>query len=151
MKKKIIWGSIIVLLIGGAITAWYIYSMATEKTKTAADVPTDMKVDAEAIMKEFVTDAEAATKKYRETAIEITGIISVIETEDAEQLKILFETSEKTEDPDFPIPRNVSVTFEPDMKDEILKFKEGDKVTVKGLFTDFDPEGDVQFNRGIIL
>lgn len=151
MKKKIIWGIVILVLIGGSIAAYIIYNMATEKTKTAADVPTDMEMDAETIMKEFIKDAEAATSKYRETAIEITGTISVIEIEDEDQLKILFETKEVTTDPDFPMPRNVSITFEPDMKEKMKKFKVGEKVTVKGLFSDFDPEGDVQFNRGIVL
>lgn len=154
MRKKIIWGIVIVVLIGGSFTAWYIYQMATEKTKTAADLPTAFKIDAVDLMDEFIKDAQSAKTKYEETmkneeAIEISGTIFEVKSNDPEQLMILFKTNAVAEIPDLPAP-NVIVTFEPNMKDIISKFKSGEKVTVRGIYSGYD-DVDVKLNRGEII
>jgi len=153
MKKKIIWGTIIIVLIGGSIAAWYAWSEYERKPKTAADLPTAFKIDAAELMDEFVKDQEAASAKYEKTkkneeAIEISGTIFEVKSEDPEQLMILFETNAESDIPDLPAP-NVIVTFEPNMKDEISKLKGGDKATVRGIYSGFDT--DVKLNRGEII
>ncbi len=154
MKKKIIWGIVIVLIIGGSIAAWIIWNMATEKTKKASDLPTAFKIEAVDVMDEFINDKEKALKKYESTqkneeAIEITGTIFEVKSDDPEQLMILFETNAEAEIPDLPAP-NVIVPFEPNMKEVISKLKAGEKAKVRGIYAGYD-DVDVKFYRGEII
>lgn len=146
MKKKIIWGTIIVVLIGGAIAAWYAWSEFERKPETAADKETDAKVEAEQIMQEYVKDLATAESKYKDKTIEFSGKIVEMQVEDPNDLSISLETSAVSED---GFPRSVRVTLISDMADAIKSLKVGDKVTVKGIYNGFD--ADLVFNRGIII
>lgn len=151
MKKKIIWTIVIIVVIGGSIAAWYAYSEFERKPETAADKETFAKIDANAIMKEFIEDELKAKANYKEKAIEINGTISELLSDDEDQLGVKFETEFTVLMMDIPVARNVSVTFEPDQKDKVKKLKIGQKITAKGVFSDYDPEGDIQFYRGLII
>lgn len=146
MKKKIIWSCIILILIGGSIAVWYGYTAFNEKPPTAEELPTDMKVNAEEVMQEFISDSDAAGKKYNEKVIEISGVIIELQSEDENNLSISLET--KATD-DSGIGRSVRVTMIPKMSDLVKKCKAGDQVTVKGIFNGFDT--DLIFNMGVIV
>lgn len=146
MKKKIIWSCIILILIGGSIAVWSGYTAFNEKPPTAEELPTDMKVNAEEVMQEFISDSDAAGKKYNEKVIEISGVIIELQSEDENNLSISLET--KATD-DSGIGRSVRVTMIPKMSDLVKKCKAGDQVTVKGIFNGFDT--DLIFNMGVIV
>jgi hypothetical protein len=146
MKKKIIWGIVIVGLVAGSIAAYFAYNAFTEKSPTAEDLATDMKVDAETVMQEFIKDTDAASKKYNETVIEISGTIVEMQTEDENDLSVSLET---TATDDMGIGRSVRVTMIPKMADVLKKYKSGDKITAKGIFNGFDV--DLVFNMGVIV
>lgn len=153
MKKKVIWGIVIVVLIGGSISAWYIWSMATEKTKSASDLPTAFKVSAEELMDEFIKDSETAIEKYsvtekNEEAIEITGTIVDLKSEKSDELSILFKTNAEADIPDLPAP-NVIVTMEPNMLEKMKSLKIGDRAKVRGIYSGYDV--DVKLNRGEVI
>lgn len=145
-KKKIIWIIVIVVVVVGSIGAWYAYGEFNRKPETAADKETDMKVEAKQIMKEFMENADAATKKYSEKTIEITGIVIETQNSDKDNLSVSLETDATD---DIGIPLSVKVMLIPDEMDKVKKLKEGDKVTLKGLYTGMN--SDIEFNRGIIL
>lgn len=146
MKKKIIWSIIIIILIGGSIAVWYGYNAFNEKPPTAEELPTDMKVNAEEVMQEFISDTDAAGKKYNEKVIEISGVIVELQSEDENNLSISLETNATD---DLGIGRSVRVTMIPKMSDLVKKCKAGDRVTVKGIFNGFDT--DLIFNMGVIV
>ena len=146
MKKKIIWGIVIVGLGVGAYFAYYAFSEFNRVPKTAEDLATDMKVDAETVMQEFIKDVDAASKKYNETVIEISGTIVEMQTEDENDLSVSLET---TATDDLGIGRSVRVTMIPKMADVLKKYKSGEKITAKGIFNGFDI--DLVFNMGVIV
>lgn len=145
-RKKIIWIIIIVVIVAGSIAAWYGYSEFNRKPETAADKETDMKVEAKQIMKEFLEDKSAAEKKYFEKVIEITGTVVETQSSNKDNLSVSLETDATD---DIGIPLSVKVMLIPDQMDKVKKLKEGDKVTLKGLYTGMN--SDIEFNRGIIL
>jgi hypothetical protein len=146
MKKKIIWGSIIVLLIGGSIAAWYAYGEFNRKPETAADKETDMKVEATAIMNEFMKDQKSAETKYAKKTIEISGKVSAVEINGKDDISVSLYTDATD---DLGIPMSVKVMLTPDQESGAKKLKEGDKITLKGLYTGMNT--DIEFNRGIII
>lgn len=146
MKKKIIWIIVIVMVIVGSIAAWYAWSEYERKPETAADKETDMEVEAGAIMDEFLKDQGAAEKKYANKTIEITGKVGSVEINGADDITVSLQTNATD---DLGIPLSVKVMLTPDQKDGAEKLKEGDKVTLKGLYTGMNT--DIEFNRGIII
>jgi hypothetical protein len=146
MKKKIIWGIVIVVLIGGSIAAYYAYSEFNRKNLTAADKKTDFKVEANVIMNEFIEDKSAAEKKYDGKTIEISGTVVAIELNGGKDISVSLQTNATD---DIGIPLSVKVMLIPEMDEEIKNLKEGDKVTLKGLYKGMNT--DIEFNRGIIL
>jgi hypothetical protein len=146
MKKKIIWSILIIILTGGSIAVWYGYKAYNEKPPTAEEVSTDGHVTAEEIMQEFISNPEEAGKKYHEKAIEITGTISEMQSEDENNLSISLETSATDE---LGINRSVRVTIIPKMTDLVKNCKLGQNVILKGIFNGFDT--DLIFNMGVLV
>ncbi len=146
MKKKIIWAVVLVGLCVGAYFFYYGYSEFNRVPETAADKETDLKVEAEALMDEFIKDQDSAEKKYGKKTIEITGTILAIEINGSEDISVSLKTNATD---DIGIPLSVKVMLTPDMESKAKSLKEGDKITLKGLYTGMNT--DIEFNRGIII
>ena len=146
MKKKIVWAVVLVGLCVGAYFLYYGYSEFNRVPETAADKETDMKVEAEALMDEFIKDQASAEKKYGKKTIEITGTIVAIEINGSDDISISLKTNATD---DIGIPLSVKVMLTPDMETKVKSLKQGDKITLKGLYTGMNT--DIEFNRGIII
>lgn len=77
--KKIVFGGLILLLIGAGIY-WYI---ATDTFRDTKDREAAFTVEANALIEEFKTDSKAANLKYTEKIVEVSGKVSATEAVDS--------------------------------------------------------------------
>jgi len=120
--KKIL----IILFILAAIAGTYGYYLYNKPRSGASDMKTDYSMDAKSLYSEFSTDENTANAKYLGKAIEVSGTIRSIETDDRGTMNIAIETNDMGA---------VNCQFE--KKDEMPSLTEGSSVNVKGVCTGF--------------
>jgi hypothetical protein len=76
MKRMIIWVVLIVVVIGGLI-AYYMYN---EETADIVNKKPDVVVDAATMIADFQKDTTAASKKYMDKIVNLTGELKKIDT-----------------------------------------------------------------------
>lgn len=76
MKRMIIWVILIVVVTGGAV-AYYMYN---EETADIVNKKPDLTVDAGSMISEFQKDTTAASKKYMDKIVNLTGRLKKIDT-----------------------------------------------------------------------
>ena len=130
MKKRILkWGLILLvsgIIIGGAV----IYFMFNQPHRNIQAATVDYKLEASALVKEFLTDATKANNKYLDEEgeskiIAISGTIASI-SEDLNNQKVLFLKTETDK-------AGVSCTFTTETNMNTENFKVGDQANIKGV------------------
>jgi hypothetical protein len=76
MKRKILIGILILIVVGGSVVVWKF----KEKEDNYAAKKPDIKTSAMALIEAFNKDTVAAVKMYVNKVIEVTGIITKIDT-----------------------------------------------------------------------
>jgi len=79
MKRKIIIGILIIIVIGGIIA----YRMYDERTPDVVNRKPDIVTDAASLIAAFNTDTASASKEYLDKVIEVTGTVKSIDTSGA--------------------------------------------------------------------
>jgi hypothetical protein len=79
MKRKIIIGILIIIVIGGIIA----YRMYDERTPDVVNRKPDIVTDAASLIAAFNSDTASASKKYVDKVIEVTGTVKSIDTSGA--------------------------------------------------------------------
>ncbi|NOR27425.1 MAG: hypothetical protein GQ540_02735 [Lutibacter sp.] len=130
MKKRILkWGLILLvsgIIIGGAV----IYFMFNQPHRNIQAATVDYKLEASALVKEFLTDATKANNKYLDEEgeskiIAISGTVASI-SEDLNNQKVLFLKTETDK-------AGVSCTFTTETNMNTENFKVGDQASIKGV------------------
>lgn len=135
MKKKIVIIGILIALVAAA----YAYNEYTRKPAQASQLPTDFTMTAEALMNEFA-DEEAATKKYENKTIEVSGVIETVAKNEKS-----YDVSLTTSDP----MSLVTVKLVPEENEAASTLKAGDKVKLKGICN--GKLSDIELNKGSIV
>jgi len=136
MKKYIYLAIFIVVCCG----AWYAYHEYTRKPATAGDLDANFTLTAEQLQKEFESNEDAASKKYMDKVIEVSGTVSGISSNE-KRTDISLET---------PDPMTaITIQVLPEEKENAAKLKQGDKVKLKGICT--GKLTDIELNKGVIL
>ena len=117
MKKLLI---IVLILVAGAGS--YGYYLYTKPRSGAADMKTAYITDAKSLLAEFSTDENSANAKYLGKAIEVSGTIRSIETDDRGTMNVSIETNEMGA---------VNCQFE--KKDQMPELAAGKSINVKGV------------------
>src|SRR5687768_16067534 len=134
MKRTILIIILAAVVIGGFI-AYRIYN------KPHRDVTTEkaLELKADDLYKDYVADEAAANSKYLNKAIEVSGEISDIQTnQDGGKVVYL-----KTSDPFY----GVNCTF----KQDPGELQKGKQIKFKGICTGYITGGDVVLNEGVII
>lgn len=125
-KKKILITLIAIVL---AVLGVVLY-LFNQPSRDVQATQTDFSYNSSAIVNEYLTDAQAANKKYLDEegnskVLEITGVIANI-SEDFNNQKVILLKS-KTD------KAGVSATFTEATNTDVEKVKIGDKITIKGV------------------
>lgn len=131
------------LLIAGFLIAcagaFYISREISRKPANAGDKEADFTLTAEQLQKDFENE-EAASKKYMDKVIQVSGTISDIATNE-KRTDISLET---------PDPMTaITIQVLPEEKEKATKYKTGDKISLKGICT--GKLTDIELNKGVIL
>ena len=79
MKRKIIIGILIIIVIGGIIA----YRMYDERTPDVVNRKPDIVTDAASLIAAFNSDTASASKEYLDKVIEVTGMVKSVDTSGA--------------------------------------------------------------------
>src|SRR4051812_41327547 len=79
MKRKIVIGILIIIVIGGIIA----YRIYDERTPDIVNGKPDIVTDAATLIAAFNSDTASASKKYIDKVIEVTGTVKSIDTSGA--------------------------------------------------------------------
>ena len=118
-KKWLI--ALLVLVLAGAATVWYLFTLKYDDTAT---IKADYTVNAVDFIKEFRQDMIAANKKYSEKIIVVNGIVSAIEPADTTMNIKMIDTAQNG--------AYLIFAFQQQHLADAKTLKEGDKVSIKG-------------------
>lgn len=119
MNKKWLWRGLIVLLLAGGGTAWYLFTATYGDTAAEKSAYT---LSAHALITEFLANDSAANKKYAEQIITVTGRVSAIDPADT-TINIKME---------HPGGSYISFAFQQQDMAAVKTLKNGDSVSIKG-------------------
>lgn len=137
-KKQVLrwafWVALVIAITGG-IVVYRIF------TKPHRDVSTEtaVTISAQALYQAFKTDEAKANAAYLDKAVQVSGEILDISTNQDQQVVINF----KTDDPLVV----VNCTF----KDNPGALKAGDQIAFKGICTGYIPDANVVINAGVLI
>lgn len=123
MVKKIVIAGVLIIAVA-AIVALYMYN---KPHKDIAGSEADVRMDAAVLFDEYAADEKAANAKYLDKVISVSGTVSSVNREDAEEPGLNLNTND--------MMGMVTCQFLPDHAYELDNIQEGDRVTVKGQCT----------------
>lgn len=132
--KKVLW-FLLVAVLAGAIVG---YRMWNKPHEDIAAAKTDVKIDATALFQEFTADEAAATAKYLNKTIAVTGAVRSSTTDAEGGTKLVLETGGD-------MGAGISCELDKFAKHPRTAFQPGETVTLKGLCSGFN--FDVQLSR----
>ena len=137
-------GGIVVVIMIAAIYGWYQYNRTVQGL---ADVKADYSVDASALIHEFVSNEEAAQKKYLNKILSVKGAIKGIEPGENAGTVVLGDTTDMN---------GVRCVLDSTANATTASLQRGAVITIKGAITGFNKDetgllgSDVQLNRCVI-
>lgn len=143
-KKRIIIGGIVVVIMVAAVYAWYEYNRTVEGL---SDVRADYSVNATALINEFVSNEESASKKYLNKILSVKGTIKSIEAGEGAGTIVLGNTTDMS---------GVRCVLDSSAHSMAGSLQQGAVITIKGAITGFNKDetgllgSDVQLNRCVI-
>ncbi|NCI47740.1 OB-fold protein [Sediminibacterium soli] len=137
MKKwiKVLLIVLVIGLVGAAGVVYYVYNRPHRDVSTEQGV----KLTAQGIYDAFHTNEAEANKLYLDKAIELTGEVADIATNQDGKVVVNF----KTNDPMVVI----NCTF----KENPGNLKPGQTITFKGICTGYIPDANVVINEGVLV
>jgi len=120
MTKRIIWTSIVVLVIAGAGIYWYVHTETFADTK---DRKAAFTVNAHDFIREFIENGEAANARYTDQIVVVNGRVSETEMADTTMNIIMDEPNSGS---------FIIFAFQQQYLAEAKTVKVGDSLSIKG-------------------
>ena len=148
MKKKsiiIITSVILFLVLGAGLYAYYAFNRTNKQLN---DIKPAYILSTETLTNEFAKDATAAETKYVDKAIEVTGTVKIIETNDKGKITIVLGDSSSLSSLRFSMDSTVST--------ETNTIKVSSNIRLRGMCTGYNADdmglgSDILFNRAVII
>ncbi len=143
-RKRIIIGTIVLVILIGGIYAWSEY---TRTAKSLAGVEADFQADAVALIAEFEQDEMGADKKYHNKIIAVSGMVKSVEPVQGTFSVALGDTTAMSA---------VRCVLDSAYVKSVPGVNRGKIITVKGAITGFKKDdtgllgSDVELNRCVI-
>jgi Ca2+/Na+ antiporter len=133
--KNLLWVGLIGLILSAGLTVYFVYAREHRDVTSEKGI----QVTAQQLFEAFVADEAKANTLYLDKAIEITGEVMNVSTNQDGNIVVDF----KTNDPFFVI----NCTFKTDPG----ALKAGDNITFKGICTGYIPDANVVINEGVLV
>jgi hypothetical protein len=144
IKKRIIIGGIVVVIMVTAIYAWYQYNRTVEGLSA---VRADYSINASALINEFVNNEDSANRKYLNKILSVKGVIKSIETGQGAGTIVLGDTTDMS---------GVRCVLDSSAHSITASLQQGAVISIKGAITGYNKDetgllgSDVQLNRCVI-
>jgi hypothetical protein len=136
MKRKIILGGAIVLLLGAVNVWYYVFEYSKTHHRNVAD-EVALNVTSAQIVKDFQSNEKAANAKYLNKAIEVQGVLLQMQKDQSGNITVTLKSGDPF--------ANIFCTLKPGLQ---LPAK-GSVIVVKGVCTGF--LSDVVLNNAIVV
>lgn len=133
--KLLLWVALLGLALSAALTVYFVYSREHRDVTAEKGI----EVTAQQLFEAFAADETKANALYLDKAIQITGEVINVSTNQDGNIVVDF----KTNDPFFVI----NCTFKADPG----ALKAGDSITFKGICTGYIPDANVVINEGVLI
>jgi len=133
--KNLLWLGLIGVVLSVSLTVYFVYSREHRDVSSEKGI----QVTAQQLFEAFAADEAKANTLYLDKAIEITGEVINLSTNQDGNIVVDF----KTNDPFFVI----NCTFKTDPG----ALKAGDTITFKGICTGYIPDANVVINEGVLV
>ncbi|MFZ6025885.1 MAG: OB-fold protein [Bacteroidota bacterium] len=133
--KNLLWVGLIGITLSVGLTVYFVYAREHRDVTTEKGI----QVTAQQLFEAFAADETKANTLYLDKAIEITGEVVNVSTNQDGNIVVDF----KTNDPFFVI----NCTF----KTNPGTLKAGDNITFKGICTGYIPDANVVINEGVLV
>ena len=145
-KKKIIKIAAIIILVGGVIGGSIVYYLFNMPHRNISASKTDIVINADNLVEEFLTNTTSANDKYLDEEgeskiLEVSGIISAIDKDFNGDVEIILKSNESK--------AGVSCTFTPETNASTSNLKVGQATSIKGVIrsgASFDADLDMYEN-----
>ena len=134
-SKQLLWISVLGLALSVALTIYFVYAREHRDVSSEKGI----QVTAQQLFEAFAADETKANTLYLDKAIQITGEVVNVSTNQDGNIVVDF----KTNDPFFVI----NCTFKTDPG----ALKAGDNITFKGICTGYIPDANVVINEGVLV
>lgn len=123
--KRIIWYSVLGLLVIGAGAGYYAYKEYTRKNLNPENVKPDISTTSKELYQAFTADSSAAKKKFsqKDEVVEVSGIVTSVSENQDKQTVIMLSTNDST--------ASVNCTMEGEAK----SVRVNDNIKLKGFCT----------------
>ncbi|TDO26417.1 OB-fold protein [Sediminibacterium goheungense] len=133
--KNLLWIGLIGIALSVSLTVYFVYAREHRDVSSEKGI----QVTAQQLFEAFVADETKANGLYLDKAIQITGEVMSVTTNQDGNIVVDF----KTNDPFFVI----NCTFKTDPG----ALKAGDTITFKGICTGYIPDANVVINEGVLV
>lgn len=133
--KNLLWIGLIGIALSVSLTVYFVYAREHRDVSSEKGI----QVTAQQLFEAFVADETKANGLYLDKAIQITGEVISVTTNQDGNIVVDF----KTNDPFFVI----NCTFKTDPG----TLKAGDTITFKGICTGYIPDANVVINEGVLV
>jgi len=133
--KNLLWLGLIGIALSVSLTMYFVYAREHRDVSSEKGI----QVTAQQLFEAFAADEAKANALYLDKAIEITGEVMNLSTNQDGKIVVDF----KTNDPFFVI----NCTFKADPG----ALKAGDNITFKGICTGYIPDANVVINEGVLV
>lgn len=133
--KNLLWVGLIGLILSAGLTVYFVYAREHRDVSSEKGI----QVTAQQLFEAFAADETKANALYLDKAIQITGEVVNVSTNQDGNIVVDF----KTNDPFFVI----NCTFKTDPG----ALKAGDNITFKGICTGYIPDANVVINEGVLV
>jgi len=144
MKKRIVIGVMVLLILAAGIYAW---SEFNRTVNSLANIKADYNTPAAALIAEFENDEAAAQKKYNDKIVTVIGTVKSIEDVDNSYTVVLGDTNSMS---------SVRCLIDSTATAAVIGISRGMEINIKGALTGFKKDetgllgSDVELNRCII-
>lgn len=144
-RKRIVWASIIIILLAGAVYGWREYTRKLPDLKNAKPA---FSMTAEELLRAFENDDSAAGTKYNGKVLELAGKVRELEKDEKGYYTLILEGGNEIS--------SIRCSMDTTYQQEVAAAGAGSEVQVRGVCTGFNKDdlglgSDVFLNRCVLI
>ncbi|RXK58161.1 hypothetical protein ESA94_19315 [Lacibacter luteus] len=147
-KKSFIWYTLLIVLIIAVAGGFYAYKEFNRKAKSMSEEQAAFRLTQAELLNEFSANEKAATEKFADKVLEVTGVVKLVDTDDKGFATVVLGDSGSLS--------SVRCSIDSTQTQTTASLQPNTKITIKGICTGYNADelglgSDVILNRCVLL